>query len=303
MLDSKLRSLQRKNLDEETKNSQLLKLNKRNNDYMKKQKFTYSVTLVLFGLLLFVFSQIITESPKSIQSQQSTNFELGEVTKAYYLYSKRAYRMYNLTSPFYTDKLSTTDPAILNEIELLFKNSEMSPFTGDLTNYTNSTNYLFQLENGDSVYLKEIGENGNSFFVNPNTMMQFKLPEQSHEQFHTYWLHIYIEKNNFPPWKIGLLTILLSIFVYVAIKTKSRGIKEINSPIINLTCLVLTFISIHQMNEWLGVNHLLMMLLIFTFFISATVYLHILIKKQQPNWKHHIQRIFIVNVILFVLFI
>ncbi|MBD8035117.1 hypothetical protein H9635_00100 [Solibacillus sp. A46] len=303
MLDSKLRSLQRKSLDEETKNSQLLKLNKRNKDYMKKQKFTYSVTLVLFGLLLFVFSQIIIEFPKSIQPQQSTNFELGEVTKAYYLYSKRADRMYNLTSPFYTDKLSTTDPAILNEFELLFKNSEWSSFSGELTNYTDSTNYLFQLENGGSVYLKEINDDGNSFFVNPNTMMQIKLPEQSHEQFHTYWLHIYIGKNDFPPWKIGLLTILLLLFVYAAIKSKRRGVKEKTSPIINLTCLVLTFISIHQMNEWIGVNHLLMLLLIFTFFISATIYLHILIKKQQPNWKHDIQRIFMINVILFVLFI
>lgn len=303
MLDSKLRSLERKKLDEETKNRQLLKLNKRNKDYMKKQKFTYSVTLVLFGLLLFVFSQTITESPKSIQSQQLTNFELGEVTKAYYLYSKRADRMYNLTSPFYTDKLSTTDPAILNEFELLFKNSEWSSFSGDLTKYTTSINYLFQLENGESIYLKEINADGNSFFINPNTMMQIKLPQENHEQFESYWMHIYMGKNNFSPWKIGLLTFLLIIFVYVAIKSKWRAVKEKTSPIINLTCLVLTFISIHQMNEWLGVNHLLMMLLIFTFFISATVYLHTLIKKQEPNWKIHIQRILLVNIILFVLFI
>lgn len=226
MLDSKLKSLERKTLDEETKNSQLLTLNMRNKDYMKKQKFTYSVTLVLFGLLLFVFSQTITEAPKPIQSQQSTNFELGEVTKAYYLYSKRADRMYNLTSPFYTDKLSTTDPAILNEFELFFKNSEMSPFNGNLTKYTNSTNYLFQLENGESIYLKEINADGNSFFINPNTMMQIKLSQENHVQFEYYWMHIYMGKNDFPPWKIGLLTILLLIFVYVAIKSKNRGIKE-----------------------------------------------------------------------------
>ncbi|MBD8034806.1 hypothetical protein [Solibacillus merdavium] len=301
MLDSKLRSLERKTLDEETKNSQLLKLNKRNKDYMKKQKFTYSVTLVLFGLLLFVFSQTITESPKSIQSQQLTNFELGEVTKAYYLYSKRADRMYNLTSPFYTDKIFTTDPAVLNEFELLFKNSEWLPFNGDLTKYTTSINYLFQLENGESVYLKEINEDG--FFVNPNTMMQTKLAQQSHEQFVFYWMHIYMGKNEFPPWKIGLLTILLLIFVYAAIKSNKRGTIEKNSSLINLSGLGLAFFCIHKMNEWLGVNHLLTLLLIFTFFMSATVYLHILIKKQEPNWKYHIQRIFMANIVLFVLFI
>lgn len=99
MLDSKLKTLERKILDEETKKSQILILNKRCKNYMKKQKFSYSVTLVLFALLLFVFSQTIGGSSKSIQSQQQPNFELGQVTKAYYIYSKRPDRMYNLTSP------------------------------------------------------------------------------------------------------------------------------------------------------------------------------------------------------------
>lgn len=303
MLDSKLKTLERKILDEETKKSQILILNKRSKNYMKKQKFSYSVTLVLFALLLFVFSQTIGGSSKSIQSQQQPNFELGQVTKAYYIYSKRADRMYNLTSPFYSDKLSTTDQAILNEFERLFKNNEVSPFTGDLTNYQDSTHYLFQLENGESVYLKEINDGANSFFVIPNTMMEIKLPEENHEQFGSYWMHIYMGKNEFPPWKIGTLTVLLLILFYESYKIKKSNLKQKNSLLINVSCLGLTFFCINQMIDWLGVNHLLTLLIIITVFLTAAEYLHIIIKKHEPNWNLYIRKILMANLILFVLFI
>ena len=303
MLETKLKSIERKTIDEQSKNLHVQLLNASYKKKVKKHKIMYSTTLVLFAMLLFIFIQTIGQSPTPTVSQQQANFELKEITKAYYLYSKRADLIYNLTSPFYMDKLSTTDQAILKEFEVLFENAEMEPFKGDLTHYPSSIDYLFQLGSGESIYLKEIEDNGHSFFVNPKTMMHIKLPEENVNQFVSHWLHVYMEKNEFPPWKIGMLTLFLIIGIYRSIKMPRKRVPDqTGSPLITISCIGLTLLSIYRLSDWLGVNHFLFILLIFVFFLTVAEYLNILLKKQVPNWKNHLQLIFSISLFLFILY-
>lgn len=303
MLENKLKTIERKTFDEQTKNLHVQLLNDSYKKKVKKHKVMYSATLVLFAMLLFIFIQTIGQSPTPTASQQQATFEMREITKAYYLYTKRPDRMYNLASPFYMDKLATTDQAILKEFEVLFENAEMEPFKGDLTHYPSSIDYLFQLASGESVYLKEIEDNGHLFFVNPKTMMHIKLPEENINQFVSHWLHIYMEKNEFPPWKIGMLTLFLIIGIYRSIKIPRKTVPEQTGlSLINISCIGLTLLSFYILNDWLGVNHFLFILLIFVFFVTVAEYLNILLKKQEPNWKNHLQLIFSISLFLFILY-
>ncbi|MGN7479216.1 hypothetical protein ACTHOQ_15330 [Solibacillus silvestris] len=304
MLETKLKLMERKTFDEKTRHAQLQQLRLKNKRQIKKQKLKYSATLGLFAILLFVLFQTLGQSPKPIQSQVQTNFELGELTEASYLYTKRPERIYDLTSPFYSGKIFTADQSILREFELLFENAEVKPFDGHLTNYESSTDYLFQLSNGEKVYLKEIYDNGQSFFVNPNTMMQIELPEENLKQFNLHWMHIYMEKNDFPAWKLVLLTLLFLLIIYEAIKYSKKHVsKHKNSPVINLSCLGLAYFIVFKMTDFLGVNHLLYMFLVITFFMTLQEYLYIVIKKQQPNWKNYIRSALLANLFILVLFL
>ncbi|MEG0472677.1 MAG: hypothetical protein RR588_10110, partial [Solibacillus sp.] len=240
MLNNRLKNIQRIGLTESTQNEQLQRLRQLTEKQRAKQKRTYATALITFAMLIFIFAQTLSIKPPLLSDQSASIFELDELTKATYLYNSRADRQLNLSSPFYLYKLIITDQTVLNEFQLLFQGAEMKPYTGDLTKFSSSSDYLFELKNGKSVYLKSIYENNKVLIINPKTMMTINLTESQWMEFYQRWLELQTEDTGFPMWKIIGIAFVIIMKLLLPLKNKNdeSPIRK-KSILINVICSLL----------------------------------------------------------------
>ena len=300
MLEKRLTSIERKPLQEDVKQKQLQKIRQKSNHQLMKQRLIYSTTLFAFGALLFLFIQTFSSAPTPNEQQNATVFDLGELKKATSLHTQRPEKIYNLSSPFYYGKLTTTDPKLLDEFEQLFHQIEMKPFDKELSQFNESTDYLFELKNGETIYLKDFYENGQSYIINPQTMMQLEFSEQSAVDL--VWMRIYMEDWGSTRWKIVLIGVIAIFVVLYTIKSKRDNKKKSkNSVILNFLCLGLMYVFLYQMNNWLGVSHTLYLLLTMSFCMTLQELLYIIFKLKSPNWKRYLFSLLAVNGFVIIL--
>ncbi|MEG0383835.1 MAG: hypothetical protein RR642_03675 [Solibacillus sp.] len=304
MLNNRLKNIQRMGLKESTQNEHLQRLEQLTEKQRTKQKRTYTTVLVVFAMLIAIFAQTLSMNHPELTEQSTTLFELDELTKTTYLYNSRANRQLNLSSPFYLNKLTITDQTVLNEFRMLFQGAEMKPYTGDLTKFSSSSDYLFELKNGQSVYLKSIYENNKVLIINPKTMMEIHLSESKWLEFYQRWLELQTEDTGYPTWKaIGLaLVIILKLLLPLKNNNDETPLRK-NAIFINVVCSVLWVFLLYSSNKWLGAGHFMLFLGISNFCLLLQEALYVFLKYDQPNWKRFWGLAIFLNIIVIIILI
>jgi hypothetical protein len=301
MLESRLKSIERKTMDEEVKNNQLQIIQQREKKHKTKQTFTYSATIVLFLAMLFIFMNTInTNLPNHIE-QSSTSFEFGELKKATYLFSQQPEKNYDLTSPFYIEKLTTTNSEKLQEFQQIFSEVTLKPFTRSLKEFPNATNYLFESKNGEMIYLKSLEDDDRIIIIEPSTMMEVELSAESANTFAMKWAAIYAETNQFPKWKIVVIIISILTAIIYEVIYRSKKPKRKNSIIVNLILVSMMYTVIHVGVNWIGTIHELFLIFAFSIFFIVWELLYVLLKLKPFNWKELTVSLVGVNGVLIIL--
>lgn len=278
--------------------------------YQKKKKiqqtYSYSATLALFVIILYVFVQTFTSDlPKSLPVEKTATFELGELKKATYLYSQQPEKNYDLRSPFFVEKLTTTDWNLLNDFQALLSGAELKPFTRNETDFSSATNYLFERKNGEMIFLKSFEVADGILLIDPSTRMELVLPDETTQLFATKWLHVYLENKQFPKWKMVLMVIVIISSLLYENRFRIFGIgkeKPKKSIWINVTTVSILLIIAFSSQYWVGTIHLLFLLMGITISLVVGEVLYKLFKIKPFNWKELLVTIVIVNLLIVVLF-
>lgn len=308
ILENRLKMIERKQLQEETKTDQLQWIQKHLKKRDLKQTYSYSATIVLFVALLFVFIQTLnTDLPKQSQSMQNADtFEMGELKKATYLYTQQPEKNYDLTSPFYVKKLTTTNSETLSNFQKLLNNGELKPFTRNITELSNATNYLFELKNGETIYLKSFEVEDRLVLIDLSTMMEIVLPYETMQHFATKWAFVYLENDKFPKWKMVLIvTSLVCAFLYEKrFRIFGIGKEEPKKSVwINFMVIPMWAIMSYVSQQWIGTMHLLFILSAVSVSFIICELLYKLFRIKQINWKELILRLTLVNFLMIILFV
>lgn len=175
--------------------------------YVVPKVLTLMATVVAIVILLFVIGTV-TPTPEQISQSSPT---LTNIVKGTALENEKPKKLLNITSVFYSEKIVSTDRQALKVYENILANAPTEPFSWDKKQLNPSTDYLFELENGQTVYLKAVVEveGGEFFVINTDTMERYVLDYGQKNAFWDAYDNVFLVNDSTPLWPIITITFIL----------------------------------------------------------------------------------------------
>ncbi|MCH7321297.1 hypothetical protein LZ480_05275 [Solibacillus sp. MA9] len=303
MLEKKLQNITRPTLDALTKEKHLEKLINRQQHVRKKQTWRYVTTLIAFVVLSLFFIQSLQFTAPNEQ-QQAQELKVGPIQKASYLYSTNAIRSYNFPSIFITGEEITTDVSYLQSIEQLLNGLEKIPFEGSLSAGQGAAHYMLEQKNGDNIYLKKVYFENSTILIDMKTNQAIHLSEETASELEKIWMNVYLEDNDFPLWKIIVLTVLVCFVVFVWKRERVAFKKrKTASMVVNIVLFVLLFSSYNLFFKWYGVANLAIFSLFMAFYMTVDYIVDRKFNQSKLSWNQYLIGLVLTLGIVFVLFV
>ena len=303
MLDSKLKTIVRPTLDDNTKARHLKNLISEQQQGQKKHPWGYVATLITFTLLTLLFIQTLQYTPPNEQ-QQANVLTVGPLKKASYLYSTNAERNYEFPSLFITSEITTMDSVQLQQLQQLLNGLEKMPFTEQLLSDEGATHYILEQTNGEKLYLKSVYREEGSLLIDVTTNQQIAFSKNTASDLEQFWMQLYLERNAFPVWKIVvLLAMIISSFFVFPKYNRERAKRE--KPFIALS-MILFFgflYSYSQFVDWYGVGNIAVLLLLMICMLIVEFILERIFNRTEQTVKERIISLAYMCLFLFILFV
>lgn len=227
MLEKRLRDITRPKMSMRVKEQQLESIkSSRHTTAQQPQQLmpaivTFLATVIATVVLIVTLSN--SSAPVHDDSIIASDVVLQDIVKATSLDNEKPKKMLDLTSVFYREKLVSTDAKKLKVYEQLLTKATVEPFSWEGIQPNPGTDYLFELADGRSVYLKEfIAIDGGDFYlVNLQSMERYVFEYSDKVAFWDAWDKVFAVEMPPDRWPLFVIFGIIAFVIYRRMETNS----------------------------------------------------------------------------------